>query len=135
MYCLSYSTCVSYTWAMLNAALILSVNKISLKLKFHESFYIFYFYNGTTLSRISRSVSEDFYLVITSFYLVISHSFNGIENISTVTSSSNGNQSFSKLNFQKQNLKVTRYLKLNEVQRSTCQRNIMIIRRQMNKLL
>lgn len=69
---------------MLSAALTLSLNKIHLKLELHESFYIFNFASLTALSRISRGITEDFYLVITNFYLVISPSFDDVENICTV---------------------------------------------------
>lgn len=103
---LSHSICVSYTQALLSAALTLSINKIHLKLKLHESFYIFNFSNLTTLSRISTGIIEDF-LVITNFYFVISPSFYDIENICIVKSPSYGNQIFLKLNSQKHNSKAT----------------------------
>lgn len=81
---LSFSVGGSYTQAMLSAALTLSLNRTHLKLELHESFHIFNFANLTTLSRISRGIIEDFYLVITNFYLVISPSFYDTEDICAV---------------------------------------------------
>ena len=65
---------------MLSAA----INKIHLKLKTHENSYIFNFSNLISLSRKSRGIVEDFYLVITNFYLVISPSSYDTENICMV---------------------------------------------------